>query len=201
MTQKCSAPSSVRKQPETFCLTLGMRTARSPRLLVKATARSRVISTPARLGKMPWASITSPPRTNPTRWHAPAAHSAITQPPDRRSPARPMPRATPATPTSHTGRPSTRPPAQTAAFAPASDARSRHTRWERIAPPRSPRPETRWHALGRIGIPPPAFGVSASFSSGVRVDWSSSDGFCFMAAMMACLDRVYNRYQAGAGAE
>ncbi|MNM39925.1 hypothetical protein D3C81_507140 [compost metagenome] len=38
MTQKCSAPASVRKQPEIFCFTLGMRTARSPTLLVNGTA-------------------------------------------------------------------------------------------------------------------------------------------------------------------
>lgn len=39
MTAKASAPSSVRKQPEIFCLTLGMRIARSAKLLVKGTAK------------------------------------------------------------------------------------------------------------------------------------------------------------------
>ena len=38
--QKCSVPSSVRKQPEIFCFTLGMRTARSAVLLVNGTAKS-----------------------------------------------------------------------------------------------------------------------------------------------------------------
>src|SRR5437016_14500328 len=40
MTQKVSAPSVVRKQPEIFCLTLGMRTACSATLLVNGTAGS-----------------------------------------------------------------------------------------------------------------------------------------------------------------
>ena len=40
MTQKFSAPARVRKQPEIFCLTFGMRTARSATLLVKGTAWS-----------------------------------------------------------------------------------------------------------------------------------------------------------------
>lgn len=39
MTQKYSAPANVRKQPEIFFLTLGIRTARSP-TLVKDTAGS-----------------------------------------------------------------------------------------------------------------------------------------------------------------
>lgn len=42
MTQKLSAPSTVLKQPETFCSTLGMHTARSATLLVKGTSRSRM---------------------------------------------------------------------------------------------------------------------------------------------------------------
>lgn len=38
MTQKCSTPASVQKQPDIFCFTLDMRTARSPTLLVNGTA-------------------------------------------------------------------------------------------------------------------------------------------------------------------
>ena len=38
MMLKWLAPSSVRKQPEIFCLTLGMRAARSPRLLANGGA-------------------------------------------------------------------------------------------------------------------------------------------------------------------
>ena len=40
MMAKFSAPLSVRKHPEIFCFTFGIRMARSPRLLVKWTDRS-----------------------------------------------------------------------------------------------------------------------------------------------------------------
>ena len=44
MTQKLSAPLTVREQPEIFYLTFGMRTAGSATLLVNGTARSRINS-------------------------------------------------------------------------------------------------------------------------------------------------------------
>ena len=40
MMQKFSAPLRVRKQPEIFCFTSGIRIARSPRLFVQGTRRS-----------------------------------------------------------------------------------------------------------------------------------------------------------------
>ena len=40
MVQKSCAPLGVRKQPEIFCFTLGMRMARSPRLLVNGMRKS-----------------------------------------------------------------------------------------------------------------------------------------------------------------
>lgn len=44
MMAKFFAPSNVRKHPEIFCFTFGIRMARSPRLLVKGTDRSETKS-------------------------------------------------------------------------------------------------------------------------------------------------------------